>query len=50
MELVLECPEHLAEIVRQATETIMVEAGNYYLTNMKIKASAHIGNSWGEAK
>jgi len=50
METVIECPEDLAEECKSALEQIMVESGNYYLTNLKIKAEAHIGNSWGEAK
>lgn len=49
-ELVLEVREDLAEITKHKLEKCMVEAGNYYLTNLKIKADANIGNSWADAK
>jgi len=28
----------------------MIKGGNHYLKNLKIKAEANIGISWGEAK
>ena len=49
-EIVLECPEHMGEITRVKLEECMVKGGNYYLSNLKIKADASIGSSWGEAK
>ena len=49
-ELVLEAREDLAEIAKIQLEKCMVEAGNYYLTNLSIKAEAGIGTSWAEAK
>ena len=49
-EIVLECPTHLGEIVREKLASTMVEGGNHYLTNLEIKADAAIGASWGEAK
>jgi len=50
VEIVAETEESLGEIVAKKLSLIMMEAGNYYLTNLKINAEAHIGNSWGEAK
>jgi len=49
-EIIVECPEELAEIAKEQVEKAMLEGGNYYLTNLKIKADASIGNSWGSAK
>jgi DNA polymerase I-like protein with 3'-5' exonuclease and polymerase domains len=49
-EIVVECEEELKDIAKQAVENSMLEGGNYYLTNLKIKADANIGESWGEAK
>jgi DNA polymerase I-like protein with 3'-5' exonuclease and polymerase domains len=49
-EIILECPENVAEVAKQQLEKCMVEGGNYYLTNLQIKADANIGPSWGEAK
>jgi DNA polymerase I-like protein with 3'-5' exonuclease and polymerase domains len=49
-EIVVECIEELKDITKQAVEDSMLEGGNYYLTNLKIKADANYGNSWGEAK
>lgn len=49
-EIVLEVEEHLAETVRPVLERCMVHAGNYYLENLEIKADAHIGDTWYEAK
>lgn len=49
-ETVAEAPEELAEEVRDAVQNIMREAGNYYLTDLKIKADAAIGQTWYEAK
>jgi len=49
-EIVLESEKAYGEFTRTALEKIMIEAGNHYLTNLKIKAVAKIGNSWGTAK
>jgi DNA polymerase-1 len=49
-ELVIECPAKLAEIATKQVEKAMIEGGNYYLQNLKIKAEAHFGNSWYDAK
>jgi DNA polymerase-1 len=49
-EIVLECPESIANEAKVALETAMLTGGNHYLTNLKIKADANIGPSWGEAK
>jgi DNA polymerase I-like protein with 3'-5' exonuclease and polymerase domains len=49
-EIVVECEEELKDIAKSAVESSMLEGGNYYLTNLKIKADANIGESWGEAK
>jgi DNA polymerase-1 len=49
-ECVLECPTDIAEIVKIQLEKCMVEGGNYYLSNLQIKADAQIGISWGDAK
>ena len=49
-EIVAECPEELIEIVKEKVQYFMIEGGNYYLTNLTIKAEAHSGYSWLEAK
>jgi DNA polymerase I-like protein with 3'-5' exonuclease and polymerase domains len=49
-EIVCECPEHLKDITKEAVEQAMLSGGNYYLTNLKIKADANYGPSWGKAK
>ena len=49
-EIVCECPEELAESTKIAVQNAMLQGGNYYLSTLKIKADANIGNSWGEAK
>ena len=49
-EIVAESPEHLAEKTRLKVQECMLIGGDHYLTNLKIKADAAIGNSWGEAK
>lgn len=49
-EIVCECPEHLKDITKQAVEHSMLTGGDYYLSNLKIKADANYGESWGEAK
>lgn len=49
-ELVAEASEEYAEVTKHAVESSMLEAGNHYLTNLRIKADANIGASWGEAK
>ncbi len=49
-EIILECPPQYAESAKLALETAMLSGGNYYLSNLKIKADANIGPSWGEAK
>lgn len=49
-EIIVECEENLKQIAKEAIQSSMLEGGNYYLTNLKIKADANIGESWGEAK
>ena len=49
-EIVLEAKEILSETAKEHLEKFMLEGGNYYLTKLKIKADANIGQSWGEAK
>lgn len=49
-EIVCECPENLKDITKQAVEHSMLTGGDYYLSNLKIKADANYGESWGEAK
>ena len=49
-EIVCESPDRLAERTRIMIEKCMLEGGNHYLTNLKIKADANTGESWGEAK
>jgi DNA polymerase I-like protein with 3'-5' exonuclease and polymerase domains len=49
-EIVCEAPEEISEEVRVAVQHCMIEGGNHYLTNLKIKADANIGESWGDAK
>jgi hypothetical protein len=50
MEIVVECEEYLKDIAKEQVEKAMLEGGDHYLTNLKIKADANYGNSWGEAK
>ena len=49
-EIVLECKAQYKNIVAQNLEKYMVQGGNYFLNNLKIKAEANIGESWGKAK
>jgi DNA polymerase I-like protein with 3'-5' exonuclease and polymerase domains len=49
-EIVAESPKELSEKVRKVVEKSMLEGGNHYLTNLKIKADANYGKSWGKAK
>ena len=49
-EIVCECPESLKDVAKQQVEKAMIEGGNYYLSNLKIKADANYGPSWGKAK
>jgi DNA polymerase I-like protein with 3'-5' exonuclease and polymerase domains len=49
-ELVVECLKELENEVKDIVQCSMMEAGNYYLTNLIIKADANTGKSWGEAK
>lgn len=49
-ELVLECEEHLGDIVAKNLSKFMQQGGNKYLKNLTINAEAHSGMSWGEAK
>jgi len=49
-EIIVECKEELKDIAKKAVEDSMLEGGDHYLTNLKIKADANYGNSWGEAK
>ena len=50
MECVVECKSSLKNIVTQNLERCMLEGGNYFLSNLKIKADANYGSSWGKAK
>ena len=50
MECVVECNSSLKNIVTQNLERCMLEGGNYFLSNLKIKAEAGIDSSWGRAK
>lgn len=49
-EIILECPKELGEIVRLKTQECMIAGGNHYLKNLTIKADAHLGKNWWEAK
>ena len=49
-EIVLDSPNEHAGWAKTMLEESMLEGGNHYLTNLKIKADANIGPSWGEAK
>jgi DNA polymerase I-like protein with 3'-5' exonuclease and polymerase domains len=49
-EVVLECPENLADLVRDKVQYYMKLAGDHYLKTLPIKADAAIGDSWYEAK
>jgi DNA polymerase I-like protein with 3'-5' exonuclease and polymerase domains len=49
-EIIVECPKNMAELVRSKVQECMLEGGNKYLTNLKIKAEANVGNSWYDAK
>jgi DNA polymerase I-like protein with 3'-5' exonuclease and polymerase domains len=49
-ELVVECKEYYEILVKNKVEEAMLQGGNHYLTNLKIKAEANIGDSWGSAK
>lgn len=50
-EIILETiNENLAHLAKEKLEECMLKGGNHYLTKLKIKASANIGQSWEEAK
>jgi len=49
-EIVIECEKSLKEIVVKNLEDSMLKAGNHYLKDLTIKADAHFGSSWQEAK
>lgn len=49
-ETVLECPNELAQEIKEIVGEKMREAGNHYLSTLTIKADANIGQSWWEAK
>jgi DNA polymerase I-like protein with 3'-5' exonuclease and polymerase domains len=49
-EIVVETHFELAENAKEVLENCMHVGGDYYLDNLKIKADAHIGKSWYEAK
>lgn len=49
-EMVIECPEELAEESKLALEKAMLDGGHKYLKKLNIKADAEIGQSWAEAK
>lgn len=49
-EIIVESEHQYSERAKQALEKCMLDGGNKYLTNLKIKADANIGISWGKAK
>ena len=49
-EIVLEASDYLAEVAKDVLQNFMVQGGNHYLDKLTIKADAHIGDSWYEAK
>lgn len=49
-EIVLESHNNYVNDAKIMLEKCMIEGGNNYLTNLKIKADASTGESWGEAK
>jgi len=49
-EIIVECDEYYAPLAKSVLEDCMIEGGNHYLDNLEIKADAHIGDSWYEAK
>jgi len=49
-EIVIECPDKYAELVKHKVSYYMKLAGDYYLETLEIKAEAAIGQSWYEAK
>lgn len=49
-ECVIECKAKYKNIVSQNLERCMIQGGNYFLNNLKIKAESNIGESWGKAK
>lgn len=49
-EIVLEAPEELGQIACDKLSECMILGGNHYLKNLEIKADAHTGCSWYEAK
>ena len=49
-ECVSECSIEYAELVKDNLSRCMIEGGNYYLSDLTIKADAHFDSSWGKAK
>jgi DNA polymerase I-like protein with 3'-5' exonuclease and polymerase domains len=49
-EVVLECPDPWAEVVRVKVAYYMKLAGDHYLETLPIKADAAVGRSWYDAK
>ena len=49
-EIVAEAPNHLAMNVKKQVEKSMIDGGNHYLTKLKMKADADVGDTWGDAK
>jgi DNA polymerase I-like protein with 3'-5' exonuclease and polymerase domains len=49
-EIIVECPKNMAELVKLKVQECMLDGGNKYLTNLKIKAEANVGDSWYDAK
>lgn len=49
-EVICEAPNNLAEKTKQIVGLFMKEAGDHYLSTLKIKADANIGQTWYEAK
>ena len=49
-EIIAESEEYLGPVVAKNLSKFMQQAGNHYLTNLKINAEAHYGKNWAEAK
>lgn len=49
-ECILETPPELAEKYKKLLQDCMIEAANYYLETVVMKAEAKIAHSWKELK
>ena len=49
-EIVCECLIEYSDLVKTNLEKCMIEAGNFYLSELTIKAEANTDSSWGKAK